>query len=534
MINITTVKRIAYVYLLIPFILFIFGWLNIIAAVIVFLIIIGGLVFGWQSMPAEEGMEFKKSDFISLVVVLGVWLLLSGVGGYSFQNWDHHSRNAVFRDLINYPWPVLYHLDPAIANQFGVQPVVILSYYFGFWLPSALVGKLLGWGVANFSLFMWTYLGIVLSIVLTALKLRLSFLKAALLVIFFSGMDFVGVLLLQNVPGYTYPHLWPPIQHLEWWAGSLQYSSFTTELYWTYNQFVPALLIMSLLVTASNIKKDVFLAGLCFFFAPLPALGMLPFVGGRLIDEIYKLISDKLPRSWTGIILQRVFTIENLTGVMIGSIALLFFSTNLSAQSRSFGLPASPAVYVLFLLLEWLLMWFLLLPGNKNDWTWYVAGFFLVFAPFVNFGGSWDFMMRTTIPALYILMLGCARFLETNKSVIPRAVILGFLFLGALTPIYEINRSIVRTVRYDFPSLSPFVFDQYFKHPPSIAQSFVPEFDHPNTLTADEWISVSIPGPEGWTTKVGNLFSPPFRFLLKEDLICDNQIGPGVLSQCTP
>ncbi len=522
MINITTVKRIAYAYLVIPFILFAFGWLNSIAAIVVCSIIILGLIFTWRSLSTEGRVTFKKSDLIFSVIVLGAWLFLSGVGGYSFQNWDHHSRNAVFRDLINFPWPVVYHFSPAIANQFEVHSSVILSYYFGFWLPSALIGKLLGWGAANFILFLWTYLGIVLSAVLSASKLKTSLLKTALLIIFFSGMDLVGVLLLENLPGYSYPHLWPPIQHLEWWAGSMQYSSFTTELYWTYNQFVPALLIMSLFVTSSNIGTAVFLGGLCFFFAPLPALGMLPLLGGSIISEILSFLRSKSERLLSTLLSRHVFTFENFAGLTIGGIAFLFFSTNLSAQTRSFSLPASPVIYLLFLLLEGLLMWLLLLPINKNSWAWYVTGLILVLAPFVNIGGSWDFMMRTTIPALYILMLGCGRFLGINKGGVVRVLVLCFLFLGAFTPVYEMNRSIVRTLRYDLPNLSALTFDQYFQHPISINQTFIPELDHPDTLIADDWISVGIPGPEGWTTKVGNLFSPFFQILWNRILILDS------------
>ncbi len=473
----------------------------------------------WRSLSAEGSIEFKKNDFISSTIILGIWLFFSGIGGYTFQNWDHHSRNAVFRDLINFPWPVVYHLDPAVASQFNIRPAIILSYYFGFWLPSALIGKLFGWTIANFFLFLWTYVGIVLSVILIAFKLKTSFLKAALLLIFFSGMDFVGVLLLQNVPGYTYPHLWPPIQHLEWWAGSMQYSSFTTELYWTYNQFIPTLLIMSLLTTGFNTRIVLLLEGLCLFFAPLPALGLLPFVAGGAINEIFVSSRGKSFQQLTRPVLRNMFTLENFAGLIIGCISVLFFSTNLSAQSRSFGLPAPPLLYFLFLLIEGLLIWLLLLPANRKDWMWYVAGLILILAPFINLGGSWDFMMRSTIPALYILMLGCGQFIKTNKGVITRAVVLGFLLLGAFTPLYEMNRSIVRTARYDFPSLSTFMFEEYFQHPPVTNETFVPELDHPNTLVADEWVSVSIPGPEGWNTKIGGLFSAAFQFLWKHELI---------------
>ena len=116
MINITAVKRAAYIYLVIPFVLFATVWLNHAAAIIVGLIIASGVFFAWQSLPSVDWAKFRRGDYFLLMVVLAVWLFLSGVGGYAFQNWDHHSRNAVFRDLINYSWPVVYHLDPSLAT----------------------------------------------------------------------------------------------------------------------------------------------------------------------------------------------------------------------------------------------------------------------------------------------------------------------------------------------------------------------------------------------------------------------------------
>jgi hypothetical protein len=520
MLNLTTIKKIAYIYLLIPFILFTMGWLNWIAAVFVCLIIVAGFVSIWHTLPSKELFEFRKADFIVMFVVLGVWIFLSGVGGYTFQNWDHHSRNAVFRDLINYPWPVVYHFQPGVSVQFGIPSTLIMSYYFGFWLPSALVGKLLGWGAANFSLFLWTYFGIAMAVILTATKLKISFLKTALLIIFFSGMDFIGVILFKNIRGYTYPLLWPPIQHLEWWAGWYQYSSFTTDLYWTYNQFVPALLIMALFVSSSNGRALILLEGVCFFLAPFPALGMSPFIAGSILSEALVLLRNNLNRRWLISLVRHFLAFENFAGLVLGGVSTLFFMTNLSVQTRSLGLPTPIGYYIVFIFLEGILIWLALLPANKADWMWYVAGAVLILAPFVNLGGNWDFMARTTIPALYILMLGCGRFLVVSKNATIKVSLALMILVGALTPVYEINRSIVRTARYcDLQFLSAITFDQYFEHPPVANVDFVPEFDHPQTLVADDWVSLSIPRTGEWNTKVGALFNPIFSFLWKSNLI---------------
>ena len=513
----TWLKRISYIYLGIPVFLFLFGWLNIVSALLVAAVLLAALRAIWQSTISET-FSFKRTDVLFVSLIILVWLFLSGVGGYSFQNWDHHSRNALFHDLIDHSWPVVYSLPTDIAAEFSISPNFILSYYFGFWLPSALVGKLLGWSAANFFLFLWSYLGLFLAVVFTAVKTRLSLTKTAILLIFFSGMDILGSLLFQKLSLYDYPKPFPPIQHLEWWAGTfgfLQYSSFTTDLFWTYNQFIPALLVLSLFVTTPTTRTHIFLTGICLFFAPLPALGLAFYVSIHMLIDFLSKLKDKHRA-----LISFVFTVENLAGFVIGGISLLFFSTNLAGEERSLGLPAPLLLYIFFTFFEWFVIWFLLLSANKQNWMWYLTGAVLLLAPLVSFGGSWDFMMRMTIPSFYILMVGCGVYLSTAPSLKIRLPLLLLLVIGGVTAFYEMNRSLARFIYYyQLPILAAFSFEQYFENLPAFDLRFVPELDHPTTLVADEWISISRPNDEGWVTKVGELFPSSHRFLWKEELL---------------
>jgi hypothetical protein len=61
--------------------------------------------------------------------------------------------------------------------------------------------------------------------------------------------------------------------------------------------------------------------------------------------------------------------------------------------------------------------------------------------------------------------------------------------------------------------------EQYLVSPPDFSLRFVPELDHPATLMADEWKSISHPNDEGWVTKVGELFPSSQRYLWKEELL---------------
>ena len=358
----------------------------------------------------------------------------------------------------------------------------MLVYYVGYFLPAALAGKIFGWQVANFILFLWTWLGVLLVTLQLGKVLKTSPVKLALLLIFFSGLDSLGTLFFAH----DYPTLFPPIQHLEIWSGNLQYSSFTTQLFWVFNQAVPAWLCIALILESdsslSNTQKQasglqsqkIFIWSLCFFFAPLAALGLLPY----LIIEWFKQTDFKSPFKNLRVDLLLA------SGVVV-LISYLFFSSNTAAQER--GLQAIALKdFLAFFLLEGGILWLVLAPLKWRDPRWAVTGLLLAVIPFIQFGSGRDFVMRASIAPLFYLMMmtGEAIFQKTT----PRLVLITLyllLALGSLTPLYEINRSIYRTYEYYslIPSQRAQPTSEVVTH---LEQPGAPENEHPNMLVADE------------------------------------------------
>jgi hypothetical protein len=462
--------RITYLYLTIPFIVFCMGWLRLPIAIPVAVIIIWGL---WQLLkqsPENQLPIFNSRFLIYLLLITGLWVFLSGVGGYAFQNWDHHWRNAVLHDLITYHWPVIYS-----TPDHG--PIKMLVYYVGYWLPSALLGKAFGWKAVNFFLFLWTWLGVFLVTLHLSLKLKASPIKTALLLIFFSGMDALGTLLFAS----DYPTLWPPIQHLEIWVGDLQYSSFTTQLFWVFNQAVPAWLCIVLILESDSKLSErsdmkVFIWALCFFFAPLASIGLLPYL---LIEWIKQKNIKNLFKDFRFDLL--------FASTLIVLISYLFFSSNSAAQERGFqSLPIKNVL--IFFLLEGGILWLLLAPRLWRDPRWAVTGILLFIMLFIQLGSGNDFVMRASLAPLFYLMAMTGEVLFQNISARFYRIAITIIFLiGALTPLYEINRSIYRTYEYYF------VLDENQHAVPislepvtHLEQGIAPEAEHPYTLVADE------------------------------------------------
>jgi len=466
--------RITILYLALPFIIFCMGWLRLSIAIPITAIILWAI---WklftQSLIPNHQLPNPQTTFY-LFLLTGIWVLLSGVGGYTFQNWDHNWRNAVLRDLISYDWPVIYS-----SPEKG--PITMLVYYVGYFLPAAWIGKLFGWQAANFALFLWTWLGVFLVATHLSLRLKTSAIKAILPLILFSGLDALGALLFAS----DYPTLFPPIQHLEIWSGNLQYSSFTTQLFWVFNQAVPAWLCIVLILDSdsllsqspnsnSQFTNKLFTFSLSFFFAPLAALGLLPY----LLIKWFKQTDFKSP-------FKNLRLDILLASGMIVLVSFLYFSSNTAAQERGFQAVALKD-FLAFFLLEGGILWLLLTPLKWRDPRWAATGLLLASIPFIQFGSGRDFVMRASIAPLFYLMImtGEGIFQKTT----PRFLLFTFyllLALGALTPLYEINRSIYRT--YEYYSLDPSQRTQPSSEVVThLEQPGVPEGEHPNSLVADE------------------------------------------------
>lgn len=465
-------KRLSYIYLTLPFLLFLFGWVRLTIAIplaIIILYTLYKLLITDHQSPINSFLFPLSSSTVYWLLITAFWLLLSGIGGYTFQNWDHNWRNVVLRDLINFDWPV-YYAQPESG------PVKMLVYYVGFWLPSALIAKVTNWHIANFALFVWSLFGLLLITPQLGTFFKTSNLKATILLILFSGLDILGALFFPQ----EYPTIIPPITHLETWAGNLQYSSFTTQLFWVFNQAIPAWLCIIVIASLAEAKQSdnrselILLWSLCFFFAPLASVGLLPYI----LIELIRQTDFKSP-------FKHLNPAIILSTVIIFLISAFFFTANTAAQSRGFqSLPLDK--YLAFFLLEGGVLWLVFAPSKYKDPRWVATGILLALIPFIQLGSDRDFVMRASIAPLFYLMLMTGETIFSQfVSRTLRITLYALLILGSLSPLYEINRSIYRTYDYYFLQDSCSACDFSTDPITKLAQPGKPEDEHPGSLTAD-------------------------------------------------
>lgn len=189
-------NAIAYLYVLLPIMIFLLGWTRW------FIAIPGVIVLAicWFQMSKDDLMfDLPKLDkhqmeilaFVLMIIVL--WVYLSGIGKFVFQNTDHDCRNPIFDILVNYKWPATRQ----VLSETGMTTKGLI-YYIGFWMPAAVVGKLFGLTAGYCFQALWAVIGIFLVYMLISSILKEIKIWPLLVMIFFSGMVFWDIFWLME------------------------------------------------------------------------------------------------------------------------------------------------------------------------------------------------------------------------------------------------------------------------------------------------------------------------------------------------
>jgi hypothetical protein len=431
--------RVVILYLVLPLPIFLFGWFELWAALPLALCVLYALRPLAQPLPADGPRLPVSRMQLALACLVGcAWTVLGGTGHLVFANADWYIRDAVLHDLVAAPWPVGYGVFDGKES--------LLRAPLGYYLPSALLGKSLGLSMAHLAMTLWTAMGATLFLlqVLSVTPARAgTSLAVVAVVVLFSGFDVIG----QIISNPRFLYLWKITQHLEWWAGSYQYSSITTQLFWVPNHALGGWLTIGLLYRdARRSPLDAMLPMIIVavaLWSPLTAVGLVPFILLKVLRgaTAERLLSLLHPRVWAPAV---------LVGLVIASY-LTLDSSRLPVTSTvsESDLTMSVLRLLQFFLLEAGLIGFAVLTLR---WSWEIvlALGVLLLLPMAHFGPANDLVMRASIPSLAVLAIGVCIAL-TQKSVdgadSRKKLILGcMLAIGAVTPIQEFARAVLLPV----------------------------------------------------------------------------------------
>ncbi len=399
-------------YLVFPSLVFAIGWLVPRWGVPVAGVTLACLADAWvRSRTTASRLGAREWAFVgafALVCTIG-----AGIGGYGPQTEDYLKHNLVFHDLVAHPWPVVYGQGQAGGS--------LLCYYIGYYLPAALVGKLLGLAWTSFGSFVWGLGGVVLAFAWIARLGRPN--GSAVLVTFILVDSFAWV------PGlYVFAQrvgLLPGGAVGRWWTTDLfteRIASFGTppirllfECEPTHLLWVPQHAIAAWLATACILRsldegappRHVGLVvAATLLWSPFVAVGLLPFALLTLLR------SPRAGLSWPG-----------LAGAAALALPLAaYFLSHSSYQYLGF-LPARFADatdwlrYLLFLADSIGVMVLAVALARRSsdlvardEWRLFlVAALWLALTTLIVMGYWDDWVMRVSMPALAVFRLVVAR-----------------------------------------------------------------------------------------------------------------------------
>lgn len=422
-----------YLLLIIPLILFVtfwFKWYISFICLIIICYLFYRVFSNLKYKTYEEYLNiFNFKKLILMILFLICLNVLSGSGGFMYQNWDYNARNAVLHDLIDYDWPVkyVYEKSDLIYNIIGENGR--LSYYFAYWLPSALVGKIFDFSMANLFLFFYQTLLLIAAFYLISRLFGKSTNWYIFLFILFSGIDIIGVYILN--PTYEFQLG----THIDIWGAPYAYSSFITQLFWVFNQSIPVWIVVLLFLNNRNFKNLGILLVLSLTFSPFPTVGFILLI---LYMILIGLSENKLIER-----VREAFTFDNLIAIVPFLMIALFYLNNTTSQAKGLTyLQTNNLKYMLFVMFcEFGLL--SLLCINRKNWKYILANSFCLFiCGQFYLGNGCDFVNRTSIPFLVMLLIYLIDILEkTNLSKIKLSIIVIYLSFSSITPISEITRT---------------------------------------------------------------------------------------------
>ena len=457
--------RVAIVYLLLPVFIWLVGWFEWWVGLPTAVLLGAGL------RPALAGpwrMTVPRPATVALLLLAVGWTLLTAAGGvFDGNNPDWLDHRALLLNLSRSPWPVFLADDLADYLPGAAETPALLRYYLGWFLVPGLIGRLAGPAALNWAVPLWTGIGVALVLLLFVGDRRGGrALLAAGIFVFFSGMDVLRVLLVEDVGWWDFwidrkgwPAIGVSLWHVEFfglWDVRNQNTSHMSALMWTPQHVLCAGLFTLLLLHLRRRPRFLAVSGVVLAAAPFwsafVAVGLLPLVA--------VLVWDNGPRPflrWPNLY---------LAAPLAGLVALyltagsLDFPTGWLWEIHDWSLLAqwAPVFYLSEFLTPALLL--VLRPGVRREPCFAVSVATLLLLPWYSFSEFNDLQMRASMPALLVLCTYCADAVVGRKpdggeapasrgrpARLAFAGLVAVLAVGALNPFVELARA----TRVDVP-----------------------------------------------------------------------------------
>lgn len=436
----------AYLILIVPVLIFFWGWLRWYYAALFSVILLFGYYMVWKQdyKWKTKGMNLPIKTILCIAAAFWVWVMITGSSGVSVSNWDTPWRRAILRDLINYAWPVHY---PETGN--------FLVYYHVFYLVPALVGKVFGWHAALVVHAICIWLIIMVSFFLISSLLMVQETKwlclVCVMMIGWSGLNVLGWILMQIFGwnagdfrlGLNESYL-DALYNGE--SFNYHYRSNEDVVSQVYNQLM-IWLAVPLMLENRKIHSYAFIGILLLPYSPWGVIGIAFLMLADAVFWAVKFFREGNVR----LLLIEIFSVQNLCILAsVGIVFGLYFSgtPRLNASGANFGiltiqkfdLPRIVGLLI-FWMCEFGIYYLFLWNKNRKDhlFVWMLPMLLLIPVCWAGSIGGRDFCMNASLPALYTLMIYMMVYVKEHVIgcvlTLKNLALLFCLFLAVSTPL---------------------------------------------------------------------------------------------------
>ncbi len=430
---------ICFCYLILPVMIFILGFVRIEASGVLIGLtalvcyrsirsVIASIAFKIQIRNISAEWRFWRWHLLLMGVLTLAWLSFSSIGGIGYRNFDSGIRSSLLWHLVTSSWP-LYFPAGYFGDAFGVASDKAYVYYFAYYLPAAIAGKLLGWKVANLVLFTYSWVGVWLALVLVRMYVRQRARMVTLLVFtgicLFGGMDYVFNRLLALTADRS-----------EMWLNPFYYFSHTRNLFWAPQHCLPSWLMTGVVLNRRQVSPSLMrifplVTVSLILWSPLCLIGIVPF--------IFPLIKHYW-RGWLRLNPESILT-------CLVFILLISFIISNDFSFKILFVPYAMAdfwrSYSLFILTEFVILSIVLFlnPYKIGGFNILITALSMLFLiPFFMLGTWNDWSIKLSMPSLFVVsVLLIKQFIHLIESK-SKLVWISVLLFGAcaFTPLEEL------------------------------------------------------------------------------------------------
>ena len=433
------------VFCYIPIFLFLMGWCRWEIAVPGCLMLMLLFFQYFRSVRKQDGpVESLTIERKLIYYLLGSTALLAVILGYGgmFVDGeifaDYHKHAAVQQDLCRYSWPVIYS-DASTPS--------LLTYYVGVYLFPGLIGKIFGSPVlAELCMGVVGWIGMLLLFINILFIVKAETTKAqvwALLIY----LGFNGLLIpLQLIFCWFNEDVYLGYPHWFTYKG-LQFRSSLVSIKWVWQQYTIPVLGLSMLYKYREQRH-------LYALWALPAMisgtwCFVTLVAYAVADYIISSIQDRK-------FYYQIFSWQNVVCVLVGVALLAYISASVASDTTEelrFSFVSDWKYYLTeYLPFEIFMIgiytW-LIWKDTKKDNFFYITLFFLIIIPFWHASEYNDWVMCTSMPALFLFTTYVIRFLlnpEVKKNVHKKWLALVIcLSVSAAYPAWELFNTFTYT-----------------------------------------------------------------------------------------